>query len=578
MQEEMKHMKITDVRVGKLYSFGPEQRLEGLTNFNLFIGKNATGKTNMFKILEGLPFGFEMENLLLNDFNPITGEKKTEIKQLFKPSFIPLHNEVSNIETRSSKLPGILEINYKTITSTAQNAATPETIRFRDDKNGHLAYEKGNIPRYTDYVKNVKAPESDLEFFKDLASFFGYSAKHYLPILNFGLFYIFGFQYRFGESGTFLAGKNIPSGVRNASKLLLRFFMAQDTSVVLMDEPEVHLEPRTIRRFFSFLVWLSVRAKEQRHPIEDKIYSQVEEILLQCTSDDNSQYGEIVAPEGNPWKQRQLFVATHSPILINEFLQLGNAATIFSFRNEELPFEKYTEGGPVFNNYETKSVTGTFSTIHKIDSHPCLLLNELGCKGSDLLQCNGIVWVEGPSDVIYIRKWIEMYANQFSLLQFKQGKHYEFQMFGGALLDSLCLSEESNIEAEAQKLVSMFSFSMNAFVIIDSDTVIDNKSGNKFDQSKFTNAKKYIRQQFDELEQYGYKLGMWYKEGDDKIRTIEDYLDSESVESAPKSLTKKLKAARITDNWGNDKNLDDFSYDLKNEIENLYNIIQSWNE
>ena len=33
------------------------------------------------------------------------------------------------------------------------------------------------------------------------------------------------------------------------------------------------------------------------------------------------------------------------------------------------------------------------------------MLNDLDVRASDLLQSNGIIWVEGPSDRIYIKRW-----------------------------------------------------------------------------------------------------------------------------------------------------------------------------
>ena len=38
------------------------------------------------------------------------------------------------------------------------------------------------------------------------------------------------------------------------------------------------------------------------------------------------------------------------------------------------------------------------------------VVSELGAKPSDLLQANGIIWVEGPSDRIYLNRWIDLYS------------------------------------------------------------------------------------------------------------------------------------------------------------------------
>jgi hypothetical protein len=39
------------------------------------------------------------------------------------------------------------------------------------------------------------------------------------------------------------------------------------------------------------------------------------------------------------------------------------------------------------------------------------VISELGVKPSDLLQANGIIWVEGPSDCIYLNRWIDLFSD-----------------------------------------------------------------------------------------------------------------------------------------------------------------------
>jgi len=45
------------------------------------------------------------------------------------------------------------------------------------------------------------------------------------------------------------------------------------------------------------------------------------------------------------------------------------------------------------------------------------IISELGAKPSDLLQANGVIWVEGPSDRIYISHWIELFSDE----KFREG-------------------------------------------------------------------------------------------------------------------------------------------------------------
>jgi predicted ATP-dependent endonuclease of OLD family len=214
-----------------------------------------------------------------------------------------------------------------------------------------------------------------------------------------------------------------------------------------------------------------------------------------------------------------------------------------------------------------------------INEYPHGILDNLGAHGSDLLQTNGIIWVEGPSDVIYIKKWLEMYAKENEKPILRQGTDYEFQMFGGALLDSLCLiKEELDEEEECKILVSMFSFSRNAFVVTDSDAV-KKDNGEIVDQSNFRNAKEFIANQFDELPE-GYNVGLWYKENNTEVRTLEDYLDADTIKAVGikvGSPTKKIYAQRVVDSWGVDKKLSAFEHELEKEIKSLDDTIRTWN-
>ena len=136
------------------------------------------------------------------------------------------------------------------------------------------------------------------------------------------------------------------------------------------------------------------------------------------------------------------------------------------------------------------------TTVRNISGIAHSVLDALGASGADLLQCNGVVWVEGPSDVVYLEKWLDMYASENEFPAWRRGRNFEFQIYGGSILDSLCLIKDgsSSSEIENNKLVEMFSFSRNAFIIIDSDAV-KKADGTVVDQSNFFEAKQHIKKQ-----------------------------------------------------------------------------------
>jgi putative ATP-dependent endonuclease of the OLD family len=244
------------------------------------------------------------------------------------------------------------------------------------------------------------------------------------------------------------------------------------------------------------------------------------------------------------------FLTTHSNIVIDRF-----------------SFHEYAQLIHIENDGNKSTTKTIISTQGSKD-----VLDDLGIKASDILQCNGVIWVEGPSDVIYISKWLDMYAVENNLKILTQGKDYEFQMFGGTLLDSLCLYKEESEEKELDKIVEIFSFSRNAYVIMDSDAVVKNKV--IVDKSNFSNAKKYINNQFEKLDKDN--LGIWYDEGNINLTTIEDYLDNKSKKMIGKP--KKACAIKIVNSWTEDQKLSNFKQGLTMEIEKLYNKVTIWNK
>ncbi|ODA43020.1 AAA family ATPase [Desulfosporosinus sp. BG] len=86
------------------------------------------------------------------------------------------------------------------------------------------------------------------------------------------------------------------------------------------------------------------------------------------------------------------------------------------------------------------------------------LLDELGIRASQLLQSNLVIWVEGPSDRIYLNKWIKDLAD----IPLVEGKHYSFLMYGGTNLTSYDLLSDNSY-------IDILSTSRNAVVVCDSD-------------------------------------------------------------------------------------------------------------
>lgn len=98
------------------------------------------------------------------------------------------------------------------------------------------------------------------------------------------------------------------------------------------------------------------------------------------------------------------------------------------------------------------------------------ICDDLGFRPSDLLQANALIWVEGPSDRIYIKRLIKELAPE----QLQEGSHYSFAFYGGALRAHYAIEESTGQVVESsdnslQDLVDLLPINRNAVMIADSD-------------------------------------------------------------------------------------------------------------
>ena len=101
-------------------------------------------------------------------------------------------------------------------------------------------------------------------------------------ILIFGIRYIFQRNFIVGNGGFFdelhteVAGQGKkasggggfnrelwPDGVLRVAKIIQQLRQTHSSMVALMEEPEIGLEPRVIRRFVEFLLWLGEAQSEE---------------------------------------------------------------------------------------------------------------------------------------------------------------------------------------------------------------------------------------------------------------------------------------------------------------------------
>jgi predicted ATPase len=179
----------------------------------------------------------------------------------------------------------------------------------------------------------------------------------------------------------------------------------------------------------------------------------------------------------------QYFIATHSAAFIDT-----PGASIFHVRLED--------GDTVISSA-------------KLDRERYSICADLGHRASDIVQTNAIIWVEGPSDRIYLKHWIRTIDDALV-----EGTHYSIMFYGGRLLSHL--SADDN---EVQDFIKLRDLNRNLAIVIDSD---------KANRSAQLNAtKRRVRDAFQDGSGVA-----WITKG----REIENYIDHAALQAAVRTV------------------------------------------
>ena len=250
-----------------------------------------------------------------------------------------------------------------------------------------------------------------------------------------------------------------------------------------------------------------------------------------------------------------LFLTTHSNIVIDSFGAYDSAQLIHVV------------------NDGSKSTTTTVLG-YKQNKH---ILKDLDVRASDLLQSNGIIWVEGPSDRNYLNKWLELLSPEL-----KEGLHYSIMFYGGRLLANLTL----DYDWFDKEIIPLLKINTNAYVIMDRD--------GKTVSTKLNLTKTRIEQEIGEK-------CCWITKG----REIENYLSNSVIkawlenkgivgdfrnfenEKLENNIVQIDKADKVKYNLNKTSNSSEIvhfineesftSLDLKQKLAGLIEIIKEWN-
>lgn len=140
------------------------------------------------------------------------------------------------------------------------------------------------------------------------------------------------------------------------------------------------------------------------------------------------------------------------------------------------------------------------------DRQRSVICADLGYHPSDLLQANCIIWVEGPSDRLYLNWWIAETAPDFI-----EGIHYSIMFYGGRLASHLSNANDTEIS----EFISLRRLNRHGCILIDSDR---NRP-----HARINSTKQRLSSEFNDGPGHA-----WITEG----REIENYISADRIKSA----------------------------------------------
>jgi predicted ATPase len=412
-------------------------------------------------------------------------------------------------------------------------------------------------------------------------------------------------------------------GLKSERKLIIQERFGSDYDIVDYDIIDINKVASGYKVLFILLDLLNRKDSKAKdvcvlieepeiglHPKFQKLFP----ILIQNFINEHSKYTSL-----------QFFISTHSPFIINSALELDRE------RYESLSDEDKKSFKPTHKVYHLDKVDGITKLVGEIPTTSSAtqernfvstydsILGSIGVQPSDLLFANGVIWVEGPSDAIYIEHWLKLYQEKLKkenpeLKVLKKGSAYSFQMLNLICLNHTGANEKFWNDPESiQEAINLLEINRKFVVVIDNDGDFENCLPNANSESpsqrerkikfldKIKEQKKIISEGYEGIRNN--EMDFWIGK---EAMTIENYLKNliaiKGEESVAQYDSKNGKEIIIKNIFNFSKakpeytkakayyarqickkftNLDDFCSEgdeLYTNIQSLYATIQSWNE
>jgi len=464
--------------------------LDNLSKVNIFIGPNNSGKSMFMRGLANLekemisPTGYNQDELLntmhevralfkkLMDMSP-TGEIEEIFSNVFNDSLIPSSyletnkQHAVNIDTFLFTLEEIKKLNFN-----------PEPVgNIKGLVYSYIDQHRGSLEEYIDILKGFKSK------FRDEYKFY----KLYIPTLRglrpsnqHPLFYdertlndYFGQPKKiniFTGLSMYQEIERLHKGDEN--ERLLKKEYENLISKYFFEGSPVELTPR-----ISKDVIYCKLGEDKEYPIYN-LGDGIQHLIIITFPLFINKSQDILAfieePELylHPGLQRTLLNLLTSA----EFGNLQTFITTHSnnFLDMVLDFDKisvYKFFKPINSADNNKSIMGF--KVENTSNEDLNILECLGVKNSSVMLTNCTIWVEGITDRIYLRKYLEIYQKHLNEIDnnakiYEEDKHYSFVEYSGNNITHWSFLDFNN-EDEIEKGMNAEKLCAALFLIADRD-------------------------------------------------------------------------------------------------------------
>lgn len=248
-------------------------------------------------------------------------------------------------------------------------------------------------------------------------------------------------------------------------------------------------------------------------------------------------------------EEKQFFLATHSSVFAN----YQDSVSVYHVTRKS----DGTNLNPIITNVQASE-----------------MIDDLGIHASDLYQSNAVIWVEGPSDRVLLKKWISLIDPDLT-----EGIHFSIVFYGGA---NLFHHTGKISEGEVSNFIQMLRVNRHSLLFADRDR-----------DSKDCQLKPTLKRVLNELGEDN----VWITEG----RELENYIPdsilqkylaekersdvtiklnlyenlSKTMEGHNISYTKMSLATFAAENFtDNDLN----QHDLRGSVDRFVSKLRDWNK